>query len=58
MRSPRETPTTPMHERVVEMTIDGADQHIDKLAKKHTSVDSRPWRRFDEQRVMVKIAVD
>jgi PPOX class probable F420-dependent enzyme len=42
--------------RVVEMTHDGADAHIDKLAKKYMGVDKYPYRRPGEQRVMVKIA--
>ena len=47
-----------MRGRVVEITTDGADAHIDKLAKKYLGVDSYPNRRADEQRVIVKIAVD
>lgn len=39
-----------------ELTHDGADDHIDALAKKYLGVDSYPYRRADEQRV--KIAVD
>ena len=47
-----------MRGRVVEITTDGADAHIDKLAKKYLGVDSYPGRRPDEQRVIVKIEVD
>ncbi|MCH7625988.1 MAG: PPOX class F420-dependent oxidoreductase [Chloroflexi bacterium] len=47
-----------MRGRVVEMTTEGADAHIDKLAKKYMGVDSYPGRRSDEQRVIVKIEVD
>ncbi len=47
-----------MRGRVVEMTTEGADAHIDKLAKKYLGVDSYPGRRSDEQRVIVKIEVD
>ena len=47
-----------MRGRVVEMTTDGADEHIDKLAKKYMGVDSYPGRRSGEQRVIVKIEVD
>ncbi len=44
--------------RVVEMTHEGADDHIDSLAKKYLGVDSYPGRNPDEQRVIVKIAPD
>ena len=42
--------------RVVEITEDGADAHIDKLAKKYLGVDSYPLRNAKEQRVIYKIA--
>lgn len=41
--------------RVVEMTREGADQHIDKMAKKYLGQDRYPYRRPQEQRVIVKI---
>lgn len=41
--------------RVVELTHDGADEHIDKLAKKYLGEDSYPFRQPGEQRVIVKI---
>ena len=47
-----------MRGRVVEMTTEGADAHIDKLAKKYVGVDSYTLRRPDEQRVIVKKEVD
>jgi PPOX class probable F420-dependent enzyme len=37
--------------RVAEDTHDGADAHIDALAKKYLDADSYPFRRPDEQRV-------
>jgi PPOX class probable F420-dependent enzyme len=37
--------------KVVEDTHEGADEHIDALAKKYMGVDSYPYRRDDEQRV-------
>jgi PPOX class probable F420-dependent enzyme len=40
---------------VAEMTHDGADAHIDKLAKKYLNQDTYPYRRADEQRVILKI---
>jgi len=42
--------------KVVELTHDGADEHIDKLAKKYLGVDKYPFRQPGEQRVMVTIA--
>jgi PPOX class probable F420-dependent enzyme len=41
---------------VVEMTHDGADTHIDRLAKKYLGVDKYPYRGSGEQRVIVKIS--
>jgi PPOX class probable F420-dependent enzyme len=38
-----------------ELTTDGADQQIDRLAKKYLGQDEYPWRSPDEQRVSVKI---
>ena len=40
--------------RVEEITEDGADQHIDKMAKKYMGVDKYPYRQ-PEKRVMYKI---
>jgi PPOX class probable F420-dependent enzyme len=40
---------------VVEITEDGADAHIDKLAKKYLGVDKYPYRSETEQRVIYKI---
>ncbi len=44
--------------RVVEMTHDGADEHIDGLAKKYLGQDRYPGHTSEEQRVTVKIAPD
>lgn len=44
--------------RVVDVTTEGADQHIDRLAGKYLGVDSYPFRRPDETRVTLKIAPD
>jgi PPOX class probable F420-dependent enzyme len=38
-----------------ELTTDGADAQIDKLAKKYMGADEYPWRKADEQRVKVRI---
>jgi PPOX class probable F420-dependent enzyme len=37
------------------LSDDGADQQIDKLAKKYIGRDTYPWRRREEQRVSVWI---
>jgi PPOX class probable F420-dependent enzyme len=42
--------------RVSEMSHDGADAHIDRLAKKYMGVDSYPNRTASEVRVKVRIA--
>jgi len=41
--------------RVVEITENGADAHIDKMAKKYLGADKYPYRSQDEQRVIFKI---
>jgi hypothetical protein len=38
-----------------ELTTDGADDEIDKLAKKYLGEDTYPWRSPDETRINVKI---
>jgi PPOX class probable F420-dependent enzyme len=43
---------------VSETTTDGADAHIDKLAKKYLGEDTYPYHRPDEQRVIVRITPD
>jgi PPOX class probable F420-dependent enzyme len=60
-RDPRVTITVANHEnpyeyveirgRVVEDTHDGADEHIDALAKKYLGKDTYPFRQPGEQRV-------
>jgi PPOX class probable F420-dependent enzyme len=44
--------------RVVEMTEQGADDHIDSLAKKYLGQDKYPYRRPGEVRVIYKIQPD
>ena len=44
--------------RVTEMTEQGADQHIDALAKKYIGQDRYPYRQPGEVRVIVKIAAE
>lgn len=41
--------------RVIEQTTKGADEHIDKLAKKYLGVDKYPFRSPNEKRVILKI---
>ena len=41
--------------RVTEITQNGADQHIDKMAKKYLDKDKYPFRQPGEQRVLYKI---
>ncbi|MFF0655177.1 MULTISPECIES: PPOX class F420-dependent oxidoreductase [Micromonospora] len=39
----------------VEFVTEGADEHIDRLAKKYLGQDTYPWRRPGEERVIVRI---
>jgi len=41
--------------RVSERTTEGADEHIDALAKKYLGQDSYPYRQPGEQRVILRI---
>ncbi len=41
--------------RVVEQTNVGADEHIDKLAKKYLGVEKYPLRSAQEKRIILKI---
>jgi PPOX class probable F420-dependent enzyme len=41
--------------KVVEITERGADEHIDKMAKKYLDVDKYPYRQASEVRVIYKI---
>ncbi len=42
--------------RVVEVTEAGADEQLDRMAKKYLDEDKYPFRRPGEQRVLYKIA--
>ena len=44
--------------RVVEITEQGADEHIDKMAKKYLGVDKYPYRQPSETRVIYKIQLE
>jgi PPOX class probable F420-dependent enzyme len=41
--------------RVVDVTYEGADDHIDKMAKKYLGQDKYPFRAPGERRVILKI---
>jgi PPOX class probable F420-dependent enzyme len=67
-RDPRVTLTVPNMEnpyeylevrgRVAESTRDGADEHIDALAEKYLGVDTYPYRKPGEQRLIIRIDPD
>ena len=44
--------------RVTEMTHDGADAHIDAMAKKYMGVDEYPLRQPGEERLIVRVEPD
>jgi PPOX class probable F420-dependent enzyme len=44
--------------RVVAQTIEGAEEHIDKLAKKYLGKDRYPWRQPSQKRVLLKIKTE
>jgi PPOX class probable F420-dependent enzyme len=39
-------------------TTDGADEHIDKLAKKYLDADSYPFRQEGEERIIYRVTPD
>ncbi len=41
--------------KVVEQTPNGADEHVDRLAKKYLGVDKYPFRAPNEKRIILKI---
>lgn len=41
--------------KVVQQTSDGADEHIDRLAKRYLGVDKYPFRAPGEKRIILKI---
>jgi PPOX class probable F420-dependent enzyme len=43
---------------IVEITRDGADDHIDKLAKKYLGVDDYPWRNPALPRLLFRVRPD
>jgi PPOX class probable F420-dependent enzyme len=44
--------------RVTEITQDGADAHIDKMARKYLGQDKYPYRQPGEKRVLYKISIE
>lgn len=44
--------------RVIEVTESGADEHINKLAKKYLDVDVYPFRQPGEVRLLVRVQPD
>jgi PPOX class probable F420-dependent enzyme len=44
--------------RVAEITRDGADEHIDSMAKKYLGQDEYPYRQPGEQRVVIRVDPD
>jgi PPOX class probable F420-dependent enzyme len=44
--------------RVTEQVTEGANEHIDKLAKKYLNLDKYPFRSSGEKRVILKIKPD
>lgn len=56
-------PENPYHSvtirgRVVDISTEGADEHIDAMAKKYMGVDSYPYRTPEEVRVIYRIEAD
>jgi PPOX class probable F420-dependent enzyme len=47
-----------VHGTVVDLTHDGAREHIDRLAKKYLGLDEYPWLEPGEQRVIVRARPD
>ena len=41
--------------KVIEQTSKGADDHIDKLAKRYLGVDKYPFRSSTEKRIIIKV---
>ena len=41
--------------KVIEQTNQGADEHIDRLAKKYLGVDKYPFRSPSEKRIILKV---
>ena len=44
--------------KVTELTTNGAEDHIDKLAKRYLGMDKYPRRSPDEKRILIKIKAE
>ncbi len=44
--------------KVIDVTTDGAEDHIDKLAKRYFGMDKYPRRSSDEKRILIKIKAE
>jgi len=44
--------------KVTDITTDGAEDHIDKLAKRYLGMDKYPRRSPDEKRILIKIKAE
>ena len=44
--------------KVTEITTNGAEDHIDKLAKRYLGMDKYPRRSPDEKRILIKIKAE
>ena len=44
--------------KVDEISVEGAEKHIDKMAKKYIDQDIYPWAKPGEQRVLLKVTPD
>ena len=43
---------------VAELTTEGAEEHVDKLAKKYLGVDKYPFRSRAEKRIIIRVTPD
>jgi hypothetical protein len=44
--------------KVIEQTRTGADEHINKMAKKYLGMERYPFKQPGEQRILIKIQPD
>ena len=44
--------------KVIDLTTNGAEDHIDKLAKRYLGIDKYPRRSSDEKRILIKIKAE
>jgi PPOX class probable F420-dependent enzyme len=47
-----------IHGTVVDISTEGADDHIDRLTKKYMGLEEYPWREAGERRVILRIRPD